>query len=251
MQVHTYDAETGRTGGGTFNTSAKSGTNEWHGSGFYQNRPKWGMAQNYFARPAPLPDTYFNLGGGGFGGPIIRNRTFFWAAAEGYGSNTTRNGNLRLPTDREKAGDFSQTFAPNGQLEVIYDPLTGDANGNGRQPFPGNIIPAGRINPVSRALVSYLPTVDPQISNGSPNRNSVAEIEDRAMMYTGKVDHRFSDTVSLTGFYLYNMSDEPYANYWEPGLSGGTASPTPATTCSSAASTSWRSTTPGCRAATP
>ncbi len=122
VQVHTYDAETGRTGGGTFNTAAKSGTNEWHGSGFYQNRPKWGMAQNYFARPAPLPDTYFNLGGGGIGGPIIRNRTFFWAAAEGYGSNTTRNGNLRLPTDREKAGDFSQTFAPNGQLEVIYDP---------------------------------------------------------------------------------------------------------------------------------
>ena len=220
MQVHTYDAETGRTGGGTFNTAAKSGTNEWHGSGFYQNRPKWGMAQNYFARPAPLPDTYFNLGGGGIGGPIIRNRTFFWAAAEGYGSNTTRNGNLRLPTDREKAGDFSQTFAPNGQLEVIYDPRTGDANGNGRQPFPGNIIPADRINPVSRALVSYLPTVDTQISNGSPNRNRVAEIEDRAMMYTGKVDHRFSDSVSLTGFYLYNKSDEPCANYWEPGLSG-------------------------------
>ena len=66
MQVHTYDAETGRTGGGTFNIAAKSGTNEWHGSGFYQNRPKWGMAKNYFAeRPAPLPDTYFHLGGGG------------------------------------------------------------------------------------------------------------------------------------------------------------------------------------------
>jgi hypothetical protein len=220
IQVHNYDAETGRTGGGTFNVAAKSGTNDWHGSGFYQNRPKWGMAQNFYARPAPLPDTYFNLGGGGFGGPIIRNRTFFWAAAEGYGSNTTRNGNLRLPTDREKAGDFSQTFAPNGQLEVIYDPLTGDASGAGRQPFPGNIIPADRINPVARAITSYLPTVDNQVSNGSPNRNRVAEIEDRAMMYTAKVDHRFNDAMSLTGFYLYNKSDEPCANYWEPGLSG-------------------------------
>ena len=47
----------------------------------------------------------------------------------------------------------------------------------------------------------------------------IAEIEDRAIMYTGKVDHRFTDKVSLTGFYLYNKTDEPCANYWSPGLS--------------------------------
>jgi hypothetical protein len=220
VQVHTYDAETGRTGGGIFNTAAKSGTNEWHGSGFYQTRPRWGMANNFFAERAgtPLPETYFHLGGGGFGGPIMRNRTFFWFSAEGYGSNTTRNGAHRLPTARERAGDFSQTFL-DGELQVIYDPLTGDpATGLGRQPFPGNVIPQNRLNPVATAMQQFLPLPDIDISNGDDNYFRTAEIHDRAMMYTGKVDHRFTDMVSLSGFYLYNRTNEPCANTLYPGL---------------------------------
>src|SRR5918995_1077674 len=82
VQVHQYDAEAGRTGGGTFNVATRSGANDWHGSGFYQTRPRWGMANNYFVEKlgGPLPKTYFHLGGGGFGGPVVRNRTFFWAS---------------------------------------------------------------------------------------------------------------------------------------------------------------------------
>jgi hypothetical protein len=223
VQVHQYDAEAGRTGGGTFNVATRSGTNDWHGSGFYQTRPRWGMANNYFSEKAgnPLPETYFHLGGGGVGGPVIRNRTFFWYAMEGYGSNTTRNSpSIRLPTARERAGDFSRTTDASGRLVVIYDPLTGDASGNGRQPFAGNIIPAGRLNPVATKMLSYLPAPHRDVSDGSSNFSSVAEIHDRAMMYTGKVDHRFSDGVSLSGFYLYNATDEPCANYLEPGLNG-------------------------------
>lgn len=222
VQVHLYDAEAGRTGGGTFNVATKSGTNDWHGSGFYQNRPRWGMENNFFSKKngSPLPETYFHLGGGGFGGPIIRNRTFFWGAFEGYGSNTTRNGSLRLPTARERAGDFSQSRDAAGNMVVIYDPLTGDANGNGRTAFPGNVIPANRLNPIATKMLSYLPAPTNDVSNGSSNFFSTAQIEDRAMMYTGKVDHRFSDSVSLSGFYLYNKTDEPCANYLEPGLDG-------------------------------
>jgi hypothetical protein len=220
VQVHTYDAETGRTGGGIFNSATKSGTNEWHGSGFYQTRPRWGMANNFFAERAgtPLPETYFHTGGGAVGGPVIRNRTFFWFSTEGYGSNTTRNGAHRLPTARERNGDFSQTFQ-GGQLQVIYDPLTGDpATGLGRQPFAGNVIPRERMSPVALAMQQYLPLPDTDVSNGNTNFNRTAEIHDRAIMYTGKVDHRFTDTVSLSGFYLYNKTDEPCANTLYPGL---------------------------------
>lgn len=222
VQVHQYDAEAGRTGGGTFNVATKSGTNDWHGSGFYQTRPRWGSANNYFSEAAgvPKPETYYHLGGGGFGGPIARNRTFFWFATEGYGSNTTRNGNQRLPTAREKQGDFSRTTDAAGNLQVIYDPLTGDASGNGRTPFPGNIIPANRLNPVATKMLSYLPNPQQDVSNGSGNYATTAEIIDRAMMYSGKVDHRFNNNVSLSGFYLYNTTDEPCANYLEPGLNG-------------------------------
>ena len=69
-------------------------------------------------------------------------------------------------------------------------------------------------------MASYLPVPHRDVSNGNNNFESTAEIEDRAIMYTGKVDHRFTDKVSLTGFYLYNKTDEPCANYWEPGLNG-------------------------------
>ncbi|MEW6321100.1 MAG: TonB-dependent receptor [Acidobacteriota bacterium] len=223
VQVHNYDAETGRTGGGTFNTAAKSGTNEWHGSGFWQTRPRWGSANNFFAERAgtPKPDTYYHLGGGGFGGPIVRNRTFFWFASEGYGSNTTRNGALRFPTARERNGDFSQSFDSAGNLVIIYDPLTGDpVTGAGRTPFPGNVIPANRLNTVARNITSFMPNPDIDRSNGQENFFRTAEIIDRAQMYTGKVDHRFSDSVSLSGFYLYNKTDEPCSNFWEPGRNG-------------------------------
>jgi len=222
VQVHLYDAEAGRTGGGIFNVATKSGTNTWHGSGFYQNRPRWGMENNFFSKKngSPLPETYFHLGGGGFGGPVIRNRTFFWGSMEGYGSNTTRNGSERLPTARERGGDFSQSFDSSGRQVVIYDPLTGDANGNGRTPFAGNVIPANRLNPIATKMLSFLPAPSNDVSNGSNNFFSTAQIEDRAMMYTGKLDHRFSDAMSLSGFYLYNTTDEPCANYLEPGLGG-------------------------------
>lgn len=220
VQVHQYDAEAGGTGGGIFNVATKSGTNNWRGSGFYQNRPKFGSANSYFSQLAgrPKPDTYFHLSGGAVGGPIITNRTFFWFSTEGYGSNTTRSGTLRLATSRERRGDFSQTLNAQGQLVVIYDPLTGDASGNNRQPFQGNIIPDSRINNVARAITGYLPTPDRDVSDGNINFTRTAEIHDRAIMYTGKVDHRFTDSVSLSGFYLYNKSNEPCANYWEPGL---------------------------------
>jgi hypothetical protein len=99
-------------GGGTFNIATKSGTNAWRGSGFYQTRPRWGSANNFFADRTGVPkhETFYHLAGGGFGGPIARNRTFFWYAQEGYRSNTTRNGALRFPTTRERMGDFSQSF---------------------------------------------------------------------------------------------------------------------------------------------
>ncbi len=221
VQVHTYDAETGRTGGGTFNSAAKSGSNEWHGSSFYQGRPRRYMSNNFFSQRAGvrLPETYFHTGGGAVGGPIVRNRTFFWFSTEGYGSNTTRNGSLRLPTSRERNGDFSQSFDRDGNLVVIYDPLTGNPDGTGRLPFANNVIPANRINGVAKAMTQFLPEPKRDVSNGSDNFESTAEIHDRAVMYTGKVDHKISDAVSLSGFYLYNKTNEPCANFAYPGLS--------------------------------
>ena len=128
VQVHTYDAEMGRTGGGVFNVTAKSGTNAFHGSGFYQTRPVWGVNENFFVEKegktkeeSGLSDTYYRLYGGGIGGPIWKNRTFFWAATEGYRSNTTRNEQQIWPSLNQRVGDFS-TSTVGGAPVRIFNP---------------------------------------------------------------------------------------------------------------------------------
>ena len=216
VQVHTFDAEMGRTGGGVFNTTAKSGTNEFRGTGFFQTRPVWGMENNYFSERAGIAkptDLFYRLYGGGFGGPIVNNRTFFHFATEGYRSVTTRNGALIFPTDRERAGDFSQTFDRNGNLVVIHNPF--DPN---RAPFPGNVIPTDLMDTVGRNIVNLMPRADTQVSNGSANYNRTASIQDAADQFMFKGDHKFTDKVSLSGVYLYNKSDEPYSVYWDDNL---------------------------------
>jgi len=210
VQVHTYDAEMGRTGGGVFNTTLKSGANAFHGTAFFQTRPIWGQTNNFFSEKAGLakPNSPYYLGGGGFGGPIVKNRTFFWFSTENYHDVQTRNASVTMPTAAERLGDFSKTTNASGALVTIYDPLTG-------QPFSGNVIPAGRINPVAANMLKYLPLPDVERDNGSTNYTRTSLINnDLQQMYSAKVEHKFSDSISLSGFYLYNKTDEPCANYF-------------------------------------
>ena len=229
VQVHTYDAEMGRTGGGVFNTTLKSGSNSWHGTGFFQTRPVWGSANNYFSQKAfencaagdsqcvtknAKPDTAWYVPGGGFGGPIVKDKTFFWFATEDYHNISTRNGSLLLPTAAERNGDFSAVTNSSGTPIKIYDPIT-------HVQFANNIIPQNRINPIAQKMLSYVPMPNINVDNGNSNYFSVAQIDDYFQQeYSGKVEHKFTDKVSLTGFYLYNRTNEPCSNYFEPGLNG-------------------------------
>jgi hypothetical protein len=149
VQVHTYDAEMGRTGGGVFNVTARSGGNAFHGSGFYQTRPVWGQSENFFNQVAGvtkeesgLADAYYRLYGGGVGGPIVRNRTFFWGALEGYRSGTTRGQQEIWPTANQRNGDFSHTTS-NGVPVVLYNPWCRSGAASAvRQPGPDRLPPA-------------------------------------------------------------------------------------------------------------
>ncbi|PYS04832.1 MAG: hypothetical protein DMG12_09195, partial [Acidobacteria bacterium] len=230
VQVHTYDAEMGRTGGGVFNTTLKTGSNEFHGTGFFQTRPIWGEQNNFFSQKKgiPKPDNPYYLFGGGFGGPIVKNKTFFWFAAEDYHDVQTRNISVIFPTAAERAGDFSALTVsdpahPEGRPVIIYDPLT-SRTVNGaimRDPFPGNRILANRINPVAAAMLKYLPLPDNNIDNGGTNYTRTALINNRFQQeYTIKIEHKFTDKVSVSGFYLYNRTNEPDADYFQPGLNG-------------------------------
>src|SRR5262245_60472451 len=209
VQVHTYDAEMGRTGGGVFNTTLKSGTNRFQGTALFQVRPIWGQTNNFFSEKANIakPNSPYYLGGAAVGGPIKQNRTFFWFTTESYHDVQTRNIGVLMPTSAERRGDFSAVTA-GGRTVTIYDPLT-------RQPFPNNVIPASRINPVAAAMLKYLPNPDTDVNNGNPNYNRTSLINNKfEQLYSAKVEHKFTDKVSLSGFYLYNRTDEPCANYF-------------------------------------
>ena len=129
VQVHTYDAEMGRTGGGVFNTTLKSGTNSFRGTGFYQVRPIWGQTNNYFSEKAgrPKPESPYHLAGGAVGGPIVRNRTFFWFTTEGYYDTQTRNVSVLFPTAAMRSGDFSALTNGSGSGGHDLRPADGPA----------------------------------------------------------------------------------------------------------------------------
>jgi hypothetical protein len=130
-------------------------------------RPREWAANDFFSNRAglPLPDNTWKNWGFALGGPISipkiyngKNRTFFWVAEEGYRQGLALTTVISVPTALERSGDFSRSFNRSGALETIYDPATTtvDASGNAtRTPFPGNVIPANRINPIAKNIVSY------------------------------------------------------------------------------------------------
>jgi len=212
VQVSTYDAELGRTAGGVFNATHRSGSNVWHGSGLALERPKWGTGTLFFVQKTgqPKPDTFYHLWAGSVGGPLVENRTFFWASTEGYDTRTTANAVLTFPTALERSGDYSQSFDAQGRLIVIYDPLTTrpDPSQPGRfvrDPFPDNRIPANRINPVGQNLVNLLPL--PAAGRASPR--TALPIADFTNQATFKIDHRVGPKQVSSGVVAWYHSNEP------------------------------------------
>ena len=205
VQVHTYDAEMGRTGGGVFNVTARSGANQYHGSGFYQTRPVWGQSENFFNAAAGLTkedsglaDAYYRLYGGGAGGPVVKNRTFFWAATENYQSGTTRNLAEIWPSLNQRNGDFSRS-TNNGRPIVLYNPWCRGGVANARCPATGTgslatgglftnaIIPLSHpaVSQVGLNILKIWPTETirgPIASNedNQPNATGTGFLDDRA-----------------------------------------------------------------------
>jgi hypothetical protein len=235
VQVNTFDAEMGRTGGGVFNTNAKAGTNDWHGSGLIQSRPGWGSANGWFANRAGVPldrDFAYYLGAGSFGGPIRKDKTFFFFSTEDYKDETrSTNPSVSVPTFLQKQGDFSQTLDGQGRLVTIYDPLTTRPNPAFdptkavsltnpqylRDPFPGNKIPQNRMNPLSLALMRYWsdPTPGAGAVDGTLNLTRVPKLLNGGNQFTLKMDQNVTSKLSVSAFGAYQKTHEPSSVYYD------------------------------------
>ena len=154
ISTNASDAEQGMAGGAATTVVSKSGTNVPHGSLFAMHENSaWG-ARNVFFKDPKLPKSLVSIGGGTIGGPIIKNKLFFFGSFEGTRERLNRSKLLTVPTAAQRAGDYSASST------AIYDPATGTAAGDNRTPFAGNIIPISRISRVSQQLYGMLPAAN-------------------------------------------------------------------------------------------
>lgn len=168
VQSSNYSAEFGRSGGGIINLIYKSGTNILHGSVFEFLRNSALDANDFFSNRngRALASFKRNQYGVSASGPVFlpkiyngHDKTFFLFAYEGLRQKSASPLTSAVPSALQRQGDFSQTVTAAGAPVTIYDPATTTASGSGfvRQPFPGNAIPASRIDPVARNIIKYYP----------------------------------------------------------------------------------------------
>ena len=229
-----YDPEYGNVGGMVAQYDTKSGTNDFHGSAYWMNRNAWSFAANPFTEKIPgtgpqgrgvgVAPYNENIGGVAVGGPIKKDKVFFFADYRLNRRLVGANLITTVPNDAFRSGDFSSVAATN----PIYDPDTGNPDGSGRTQFPNNTIPANRINPASTNLLALLPhaninqnTQNNYLGTGKSPFNT-DEIDER-------VDWNFSDKNKLFEAYSYMWSYFSNPSVFGvtaggPSIAGGNAS---------------------------
>jgi hypothetical protein len=213
--ANAFSAEYGGSASGVVIANTKSGSNQIKGSLFEYLRNQKLDAPNFFAPivegAKDKPALRYNVFGATVGGPIRRDKTFFFVSYEG---SRRRNGSIRtltVPTELQKAGDFSETYNGRRVLVQVYDPATSRNEGTTivRDPFPGNRIPVSRMDPVALKILPYFPSANrpPDDVAGANNfrANDVTGLT--RDNYVVKIDHNLSSYDRITARYLYNSDN--------------------------------------------
>ncbi len=211
-----FDADQGLAGGAAVNVQIKTGTNEVHGSGFWYHNNQHQSAYPYFSdRSIDKPKFIYNQAGGTIGGPIKKNKAFYFFSYERTSENSNANRFIKVPTAAMRAGDFSGSPLP------IFDPLSA-AIGSERErtPFANNMIPESRVSRASRILADdpdwSLPD-RPGIGGLGLNRNKLADIDYSFLRHQidSKANFNLSDKWTMfarLSFFYYDQ--------WNPAAFG-------------------------------
>ena len=206
-----FDAEFSYTGGGMAAYSTKSGTNSLHGSAFeflQVNTPGFqDFARNPFTNANP---TYRqNQFGGSIGGRVIKDKLFFFGDAQLNRQSQGGSVLTSVPTAQERAGNLGDWLAASPNYQ-IYDPATGNADGTGRQPFAGNIIPTSRLSSQALALLNYWPLPNSTVA-GTPygnNYSASAAVAITGNQWDTRWDYYLNEKNSIFGRYSYAQFTE-------------------------------------------
>ena len=210
VQTNNFSAEFGYSAGMIMNVTMKSGSNALNGTLFEFLRNDALDANNFFSNKVGLPRAKFrqNQFGGAVGGPIFRNRTFFFADYEGTRRRTAATSGISdVPPESFRKGDFSNYANP------LYDPKArrlGPAGTVISTPYPGNIIPVGDLNPTATAIMAVIPPAN----TGPPNaqsQNFALQIPRQQDWdkWDVRIDHHFSSRNSLFGRFSYGDQVSP------------------------------------------
>ena len=203
-----YDAEFGRAGGAVTNVTLKSGTNDLKGSGFFFGNTEKTNASDYFTH-VKAPTKFVNAGFT-LGGPIVRNKLFFFGDYQRTIDNLGYVVRATVPTMRMRNGDFGEVSTR------IYDPLTGNPDGSGRVAFANNQIPQERISAISRRLLQFIP--EPNIPGAPLGRENYVKAQTREKTTDG-FDAKINYTINHKDQTSYRISFmRPVV--FDPGLHG-------------------------------
>ena len=198
-----YSSEQGLTSGAQVNIASRSGSNRFSGTAYEYLRNSALDARNFFDDPRqPIPPFRQNQFGASFGGPLRRDRTFFFANYEGFRVRQSVTNTTLLPSAALRQGDFSGLNPLTGEaFPSLIDPDTGEA-------FSGNQIPAARIDPLSRAILDLLPL--PNQTDAAPGENNHINVGRRRVtsdQFLLRLDHQLTARHQLFGrFLLFNSA---------------------------------------------
>jgi outer membrane receptor protein involved in Fe transport len=199
ISTNSFDAEQGFAGGAAVNVVTKSGTNEFHGTMFEYHTNHLLSAKDFFYRQERKAKDILNMFGGTLGGPIKRDKLFFFGSFEGLRQRQNQSGLLSVSTDDQRAGDFSRYNVR------LFDPLTGAANGTGRTEFAGGIIPLSRHSAITRRMQDLVPKANqPGVTDNYFASTPVVFNRDN---YDGKVNWHLSEKTSVWAKYSAMVSD--------------------------------------------
>lgn len=210
MQTNFFSAEYGQTGGAVVNMVTRSGSNGFHGTGYYFLRHSDLNSNNWFTNRAGRPRSFYRRDqpGGVLGGPVIKNKTFFIAAYEYTKAKSPFSQTYTFPTLLQRDGDFSKTFNASGQMMQIYNPFDTFTNASGaveRRPFAGNLVPKSMMDPVAMKSLAYFPKPNQASTSITENNNwfneGVNQSNGQQMNFKG--DHILNDKMRLTGRYSH------------------------------------------------
>lgn len=209
------DAEFGQVSAAVITTSTKSGTNEYHGEGLWFRRNDSMEARDPFAQSIPdpitgkyIPATLWDQFGGSVGGPVIKNKAFFFIDYQGTRAKDGGSATARVPTAAERNGDFSVLANATGQS--IYNPYDSAgnllANPSLRTQFANNIIPQSMISTAAQNLLKYIPLpnmnqTDPTLPNYSGGASDIYNGD----AVTGRADYFYSDTLRFFDRYTFTQ----------------------------------------------